>query len=195
MPGTSLAGDRLGLWALTAEGSGFSPWSGSLDPTSHMVQSKNKRRKFYADSFNTRIADWSRETTPLRMSFPHSVALVGDTGRLRRGEGGASPGSSGRSWWHWTGPGASLLFPPRQPAHVRNVAQGQGRAPHNSEARLQVHGQVREGPETRSDCQAEGLFAKHTKHTARAFQSPEDTACVLWHSGVKSAIDSNCKPY
>lgn len=75
------------------------------------------------------------------------------------------------------------MFPPRQPAHVRNVAQVQGRSPHNSEARLQVHGQVREGPETRSDCQAEGLFAKHTKHAARAFQSPEDSLCPLTQWG------------
>lgn len=59
--------------------------------------------------------------------------------------------------------GFPLMFPPRQPAHV----QGRGHSPNNSEAGLQVHGQVGEGAETRSDCQAASLSAKHAKPTAR----------------------------
>ena len=71
--------------------------------------------------------------------------------------------------------GFPLMSPPRQPAHV----QLQARSPHNPEAGLQGHGQLREGAEACRDCQAASLSAKHTKHTARAFRSPEDTACVL----------------
>ena len=54
------AGDPPGrplVRTLSSDCRGPSPWSGNLDPTSYMVQPKNKRRKVYADSFNTRIAD------------------------------------------------------------------------------------------------------------------------------------------
>ena len=190
MPGTSLAGHWLGLWALTAEGSRFSPWSGSLDPTSHMVQPKNKRRKFYTDSFNTRIVDWSHETIPLRMSFPDPVALVGDTGRLRCGEGGASPGSSGRSRWHWTGPEASLLcFHPGN-LHMCGMWHRYKAAPRTTQ---------------RPGYRSTGRLERDQKHEATVRQrvcsqsipsmppvrsNPLKTACVLWHSGVKSSIDT-----
>ena len=37
----------LGLWAFTAGGTGFDPWLGNQDPTSHVVWPKKKKKCVY----------------------------------------------------------------------------------------------------------------------------------------------------
>ena len=111
------AGDPPGrplVRTLSSDCRGSSPWSGNLDPTSYMVQPKKKKKILcrLIQYQNCRLKP--HETIPLRMSFPHSVALVGDAGRLRCGERGprlAAPGGVGD-----TGPGQGL------PSHVSTQA-------------------------------------------------------------------------
>lgn len=120
------------------------------------------------------------------MSFPPSVALVGNAGRLRCGERGprlAAPGGVDD-----TGPGQGL------PSYVSTQATCTcaGTRPLPEQLRGWATGPRAGWRGSRNTQWLSGSqsVCKACQAYRPSLQSPEDTACVLWHSRVNLAINT-----